>query len=48
MTKQEHCTALFAIAMYYLLVEGDKLNAEAAINTALSVAFYPWYNPQGE
>lgn len=43
MTKQEHCTALFMLAMFYWFVDGDKLNAEAAINEALSVARYPWY-----
>ena len=42
MTKQEHCTALLVLAYFYWY-DGDKLNAEGAINTALDIANYPWY-----
>jgi hypothetical protein len=44
MTKQEHCTTLFMLGLYYWFVEGDRLNSDAAFREAVAVAHYPWYN----
>lgn len=40
LTKQEHVTALFVIAMYHWYI-GDKFNARNAMEVAVQIATYP-------